>query len=100
MDDTVCVICNENVNEGGVKVTKKGLASLVNASKQRIDGKHEIFERKEDIIVHKECRKSYITKQCIAAYIRSKPISEDEGTKVKNLIILCIPTYIPITYKY
>lgn len=60
MDDkSICVICNKSGSQGMVTVTKKGLETIITASKQRDDNKWQNLTNACGVFVHKQCRKEY-----------------------------------------
>lgn len=62
----ICVICNEEVKDRGVSVTK-GIHTLIDASKERKDTIHKYLSNNNEIRVHIKCRKNYIKPSNIKA---------------------------------
>lgn len=62
-----CLFCENSLNEGGetVKLTEKGLAGIIRASKVRKDGIDEKLSgiSSQNVVVHVSCREMYTRKR-------------------------------------
>lgn len=71
MSSDKCFICDKDLNDGTVKLVKeKGIETLRDASKRRIDGKGAVLAGKKSINVHQGCQKSYINERMISAHLK------------------------------
>lgn len=71
MSSDKCFICDKDLNDGTVKLVKeKGIETLRDASKRRIDGKGAVLAGKKSINVHQGCQKSYINERMISAQLK------------------------------
>lgn len=77
-----CVICEQSLCGSDVfTVTKKGLNTLVQSSKERNDGKVVFFEAQSHLKLHVKCRKEYTRQDSINKYLR---LQESDTSKVKG----------------
>lgn len=67
-----CLICDEVLKESDGVTVKKGKDTLIKASQERQDNKHEIFLYTDPIIVHEKCRNVYVKASNIAAFKRKQ----------------------------
>lgn len=58
-DSSICLVCNKSGSQGIAKVTKKGLETIISASRQRNDNKWQNLTNAGDVFIHKQCRKEY-----------------------------------------
>lgn len=58
-DLTVCFICNEDLTEDTVTVTR-GLKTLIDVSKMRDDNHHLFLQKQSALEMHRKCRLKYI----------------------------------------
>ena len=86
-----CPICSETIQDGGVNVQAKGLATLIDCSRLRGDEKlTEIFENcneidgKVKLRVHEECRKRYTNQNLIRTVVKNRELT-DIGPSPKKL---------------
>ena len=70
----VCVLCNKNLEEDVVCVTK-GLKSIIEASQMRRDGLDKKLEGKTTVRIHAMCRKNYTRPSSIRAATTSPVLS-------------------------
>ena len=79
MESQVCPICKETIgdNDEVLKLTVKGVASILEASLQRKD---ELLSGKVNQNVHSNCRIKYTHKREIEKYINVKATSSTENT--------------------
>lgn len=78
MEDKNCIICKSSLQEGEVVEVKRGLSSLIEASKERNDGIHKLLSSSSHITVHVNCRKKYTAKQNIKA--RKRELAERDSS--------------------
>lgn len=62
-----CAICEVEIENREQVVVERGLQNLMQASKDRGDEKHTIFEVLGKVPLHKTCRKNYTRKSSIAS---------------------------------
>uniref|UniRef100_A0A8D8TBE4 Uncharacterized protein n=1 Tax=Cacopsylla melanoneura TaxID=428564 RepID=A0A8D8TBE4_9HEMI len=68
----LCFICDSSL-EGGTSIATvqaRGIASLIEASKKRKDGKKAFLRNKTTVEVHENCRKLYINERMILAHLK------------------------------
>lgn len=68
----ICIICNKCMQKKDCTVVKKGIGSLIEASKSRNDDLWKKLENVEEILLHTECRKNYTRKSSIVACKRAR----------------------------
>ncbi|XP_057652703.1 uncharacterized protein LOC130891766 [Diorhabda carinulata] len=97
-DPTKCFLCDKTFTIGETEFIGKGIPHLINASKLKNDGKHELLRDVEVIQVHKACKINYLQKETpkIVSYKKSmENVTKIEEKKVmtdfdfKNNCILC-----------
>lgn len=97
-DPTKCFLCDSAFTIGETEFIGKGIPHLINASKLRNDGKHELLRDVEVVQVHKACKINYLQKETLQALTDNKSrecVSKVEEKKVmtdfdfKNNCILC-----------
>lgn len=69
---STCFICENELEDGSVltEVKQKGLETFRQASNTRTDGKSSALKGLTSILVHEKCRKRYINKKLISAYVK------------------------------
>ena len=67
----MCVICGKCI-KNDFTVVKKGIDSLIEASKERKDDLWEKLENVKEILLHTECRKNYTRRSSIVACKRAR----------------------------
>ena len=67
----ICVICNEEVKDAGVTVTK-GINTLIKCSIERKDEIHRLLVNVDVIKVHTVCRQNYTRPSNIKAALKAQ----------------------------
>lgn len=70
---SVCFICDASLEDGTLVSTVKsrGIASFIEASRKRSDGKAVFLKKKTSVNVHEKCRKVYVNDRMVAAFVNS-----------------------------
>ena len=87
MED-ICQLCNLSLQEGDTKcITDKGKASLLAASLERGDGKHETMLTIPPTKVHVTCYKNYTRRTSISSFKRTVPSdnAEIDNTRLRSM---------------
>lgn len=80
-----CMLCSRPLSESKSITCKKGLPTLIAASKQRKDGRHKIFSGVTEILLHERCRKEYTRKEAIIVHERRSTNGQFIPKKEKNI---------------
>lgn len=72
VDINNCFMCARSLKTGDTVQVKKGLANLRRASKERGDGFADYLKTVETITVHSGCRRNYICRNQIKAFLNKK----------------------------
>lgn len=79
----MCFICSNPLSDGQTVVVKCGIKTLRDVSKERNDGKIEYLRDAIFIEVHIDCRRNYVRKSSIAAFV-SKKERKDDGLSTSS----------------
>lgn len=97
MATDICFICEDPLGEQETSTVKrKGIETLISASKERKDRKSEkyVLQSKESVIIHAKCYKSYINAKSIRACLRrseeSTPSSSTRRSQKFEFEGLCL----------
>lgn len=81
MEEETCILCSNVLCDDTpyVALTAKGLTGIINASKQRDDKIHELFNPMPTgaVKVHTECRRVYVNPIKIKSDIKLKTLQND-----------------------
>ena len=66
----LCPLCEDSLIEGETVCVRKGISTLVEASKKRGDNKWQKWTSLSVVEVHLKCRKDYTREKCITAATR------------------------------
>lgn len=72
VDINNCFMCAKSLKTGDTVQVKKGLPNLRRASKERGDGFADYLKTVETITVHSSCRRNYICRNQIRAFLNKK----------------------------
>lgn len=71
--ETVCFVCKLEIIDDPINVTR-GLANLIEISKEREDNYHLLLQDKSSVLMHKNCRQRYIMKRAnVLRYVDLTP---------------------------
>ncbi|CAG5100866.1 Protein of unknown function [Cotesia congregata] len=96
-DICICCICNSKFEDGDIKTTvgPRGMENFISCSLERGDGKHVIWKNENKLIIHEECRVSYISKERVAVTKKRKLSTEPTINELstdfdyKNCCVIC-----------
>lgn len=74
----MCFICSNFLSDGQTVVVQRGIQTLRDASKERDDGKIEYLRDATSIEVHIDCRRNYLRKSSIAAFVSKRERIDDD----------------------
>lgn len=84
-ENNECFICEKTISDDAVTVGPEAIQTLINSSKKREDGKHELLSGRDLIAVHRNCRKNYTRPSNIKAAKKKKRNEEASTSKLSPI---------------